>query len=148
MKKRFIAIAAVICIVCAVLSGCASEKKARFTQIDPGMSSEEILTTFGYDCTVADRPDRIIYYNLRLLESLPGGRTTKLTFFLDGEKSYAAAFYVYDDPDSDFEKAAKEFDKAFGESEPGENENTLIWHKGEGSVSLTKAADYIVAGMY
>lgn len=141
----------VLLAVCLVLSGCAGKNK-RFSDLDVGMEKSTIVSMFGDNYEITSAQARMVYRNLRLIEALPGGLETKLQFFLDGENSYAIAYYVYGDAEENFEKVKAEFDKAYGESSPGEQENTRIWKKGEREVSLSKMIrpdeSYIVAGMY
>lgn len=151
MKKRIYAVIAVLLIMSAVLSACSS-KKIRFSDLNAAESKDDIISMFGKSYELTAGRDRMVYRNVRLIEALPGGLETKLQFFLDGENSYAFAYYVYGDADSNFEKVKAEFDGLYGESSAGEQENTLIWKKGDGEVSLSKMIrggdSYIAAGMY
>ena len=146
MKKRVLAVLFVFCIMSMMLTGCSS--KTRFSDLDAVMAKDTIIKAFGSNYEITTAQDRMVYRNLRLIEALPGGLETKLQFFLDGENTYAFAYYIYDDAENNFEKVKAEFDRTYGESVPGEQENTLLWKKGEREVSLSKNADYIVAGMY
>ena len=151
MRKKVFVPVLVLMTMCFVLFGCA-KKNARFSDLDAVMEKNTIISTFGSNYEITTAQDRMVYRDLRLIEALPGGLETKLQFFLDGENSYAMAYYVYGNAEENFEKVKAEFDSAYGESSPGEQENTLIWKKGEREVSLSKMIksdeSYIVAGMY
>ena len=145
MRKAVKTIMVLAAAALFLLTGCSKASKSLF-DFKPGMAKSDVISVLGNDYTESNQ--RILYYNIRLLDFADTTRSSKAVFYVnDADEVYAVGYYVYDSVESDYEKALAILNEKYG---TGEMVDTSIieWTYDSGNISLTKGSDYVAIGIY